>query len=62
MTLNGNVKDLKSVFDTTELFPGDYFKTTEIVSIGIFQEVTTFSVSSEVYAICPSGVICEDID
>ena len=46
--------------DTTELVPGDILGITEIVSIDICQEVATFSVSDEVDATSPSGVICGD--
>ena len=58
--LNGNVKDSKYVLDTTDLLPLGYVATNEIGSIGICQEVTTFSVSDEVYVTSPSGVIYED--
>ena len=51
---------MTSVLDTTELGPRDDVATTEIVLIDIFQEDTTFSVSAEVYAKFPSGVICEN--
>ena len=60
-TLNGNVKDLTSALVSTELVPGDNVVSTEIVSIDICQEETRFSVSAEVDATSPSGVICEDI-
>ena len=59
-TLNGNVKDLTSALDNTELVPGDDAVTTEIVSIDICQEETIFSVSDEVDTTSASGTICED--
>ena len=37
ITLNGNVKDLISALDNTELVPGDDVGKTEIVSIDICQ-------------------------
>ena len=41
--------------------PGDDVVTTEIVSIDICQEETTFNVYTEVDSTFPSGTICEDI-
>ena len=57
--LNVNFKDLTYALGITDLLPGDNVAKTEIVSIGICQKVTKFSVSSKVDATSPFIVICE---
>ena len=58
--MDGNVKDLTSALDTTELVPGNDVLKPEIFSIDICQEDTTFSVSVDLYATSTSGKTCED--
>ena len=58
--LNGNAKYLIYALDTTELVPGDDVGTTEIVSIDICQEETTFSVSVELDLTSQISTTCED--
>ena len=59
-TLDGNVKDLTSALDTTELVPGNDVLKPEIFSIDICQEDTTFSVSDDLDETSTSGTTCED--